>query len=273
MSKIRESMPQISLYILISFLFFTKCGGEINVTLPGCENCPERCLVGESNTGKCVACLKDVHCQGISGPTKICTQDYRCICGSDKDCPERQYCKGISGCVECLTNQHCKDKDPDKPYCIFNLCEECKPNEIRVCVPIGVTVCVKGTQTCRSSNTWGPCENIVICKEAEKCVNEKCVPDCPEPIPCKKDEKQCITVVYELPGRYKICQENNIGCFEWGPEQTCGIRDYCDKGECVPYNCPPPECQLNDSKCSSSEANQSCPFGNHAQIHHKRWLG
>ena len=209
---------KINLAILVA-LYVLGCSGDVSVSVPGCEECPERCLVKENGPGKCVACLKDVHCQGTGGATKKCNKDNRCICGSDKDCPERQFCKGVEGCVECLTANHCKERYPDKSACVANRCETCAVNDSRACAPQGVNVCAKGTQTCKPNSTWGKCENVVVCKEFEKCVEQKCVLDCPSPAPCKENERTCVSATGVVPGAYKTCVKDKKGCFQWSEEK------------------------------------------------------
>lgn len=228
--------------------------GEVAVNFPGCEDCPDRCLK-ENNIGKCVTCLTDLQCQSDGSPTKKC-ENNKCICGSDKDCPSgKSICNGSSGCVECKEDSHCTG---EKKVCAYNECVICKPNETELCSPNDVTACKKGTRTCRGNGSWGTCEDWVACSAGEKCVEEKCVPDCPEPPPCKEEGKVCTTDAAILPGKYKDCKKNAKGCYELSDEKSCDTSEYCAKSSCLPFSCPKPECQLGDTQCVDANSMRVC---------------
>ncbi len=240
----------LMLFAIVAVVGMEGCGGEIAVSIPGCEDCPDRCLQANSR-GSCVTCLKDEHCQNENSPTRKCTTDNKCICGTDKDCPEgKSRCKGDSGCVECTDNKDCTG---DNKFCAFNACVACEPRSTEACEPNDITACKKGTRTCSGGGTWNQCEGWVACKAGEKCVEEKCVPDCPEPPPCTEEGKVCSTDAETVPGKYKECKKNDKGCFELGQEESCGNREYCAKKACINFECPTPECALGDTKCVDAD--------------------
>ena len=231
------------------------CSGDVTLTIQGCEECPERCLSKDGAIGRCVRCLKDDHCRSKDSPTRKCSKDNRCLCGSDADCSKGQYCAGTGGCVACLKDEHCTDKS--KPVCIANRCEVCSPNSSRACAPDGLKVCSKGVQVCKANNSWETCKDYKVCKDDEKCVDEKCVPDCPQPPPCQPGQNQCITNASVQPGRYKACVRNALGCLDYtGPEQSCALDEYCAKGRCIKATCPAgfSECS---GKCVDLKSNRA----------------
>ncbi|TNE50366.1 MAG: hypothetical protein EP343_08555 [Deltaproteobacteria bacterium] len=223
------------------------CGGEIQVTLPGCEDCPNRCLRESDKAGKCVACLNDKQCQTESAPTNRCTDENVCVCGTDKDCGNG-YCNISTGrCVECLEDKNCQS--PDKPFCIRSLerCGECKPGDIQGCAPSDIQVCVKGTQQCKSSGEWAPCEGWEACK------------NCPS-VPCAVGEIQCKSQNTVTPGKYVVCEKDQDGCPVWSTqEKTCtGANEVCDNGACVDKSCPPQECTAGATRCADKDNIQTC---------------
>lgn len=233
-----------------------SCGGEVSVSIPGCESCPERCLITQSSRGRCVSCLNDQHCQDESSPTKKCAQDNRCICATDQDCPVGKYCSPNGGCVECKKNEHCQGENAK--ICFENKCTQCAPGDIQSCSPKGSNACEQGTQRCRGG-LWSTCEGWKVCKAHEKCVKQQCVPDCPEPPSCAKGERRCISSnTQELPGRFQTCIRSELGCYEWSKEQLCKTSEYCAQGLCSLFTCPPAECQLNDTKCDGNDASLTC---------------
>ncbi len=263
---------QMSALLIMLFSLFGGCG-EVTVSqINGCETCPDRCLrTTEGSSGKCVECITDKHCQNSqTSPTKKCLANH-CICGTNADCPSKQICsgdpqKGKAGCVECLKDSDCLD--PQKPVCSYNECVACRPKQIQFCEPKGQKACKKGIQKCSNAGEWGVCENWLVCKEGEKCVNEKCVPDCPEPPPCTEEGKVCTTnATDDLPGRYKICKKNARGCFELTEEKSCGPREYCAKGACIPFECPKPECHLDETQCVDENNFRVCEKDKNGCLH------
>lgn len=255
MNPLRYVSIFVGLCLLVLSSQFVACGGEVSVSFPGCEQCPERCL-REGNSGKCVDCIKDEQCQSSTSPTKKCL-DNRCYCGTNKDCPGDRVCDGKKGCVECKANSDCKDSE--KAVCLERTCVACNPGESRACAPDGLEVCVKGTQTCKGSGSWGPCENAVSCQKGERCLNSKCLPACPDPAVCKKDEKQCTTASNVYPGKYKECKLNDIQCYEFATEEKfCDAKEVCDKGACVPFTCPDAECKEGETRCVDDDTQQTC---------------
>lgn len=253
----------------LSFCWFTMigCTGEVSVGVPGCEDCPDRCIKdAEASRGRCVPCLKDSHCQSPSSPTKKCdTAQYRCICGTDKDCPTGLFCKGQEGCVECTSDSQCPS---ESPACVGNKCQQCRNGDVRGCAPTGTRFCAKGTQKCQGG-LWTACEGWNTCKDHEKCDNEKCIPDCPEPATCQIGDKKCTTTVEVLPGKFQACERNNVSCPAWvTTEQTCDKDEYCYQGKCIKATCPKGLTDCN-GKCVFTEndrehcgaCNQACKPG------------
>ncbi len=225
----------LSYVISLGVLLTLGYSGDVAVSIPGCESCPDRCLLGDGSKGKCVPCIKDVHCQGKSSPTKKCTAENRCVCGTDKDCPAKKKCNGKGGCVDCLKNEDCTESG--SPTCVNSQCMQCAPGDSRACVPEGSKACTKGTQSCKGG-VWSKCVDWKICGEFEKCEAEKCVPDCPA-TQCKEGVFACTTKPSEIPGQYKVCTKNARGCFEFGTKiKDCPRQHYCNEAKCVQAKCP-----------------------------------
>lgn len=241
---------------VLGLLFSLSCGGELSVSLPGCEDCADRCLRDGNGKGRCVDCLRDGQCQSDSSPTRKCLSN-KCVCGTDKDCPQNKYCDGSTSCAECLKDEHCPDNK--FPVCLEKKCVQCRPGAISSCSPEGVEVCVKGQQKCAGAGFWGPCEDFLVCKPGERCVQSKCYEACPEPSPCKEGEQLCTTPADVLSGRYKVCQKNADQCWEWSKdERYCGGKEVCDKSQCNPFSCSSPECQLGETRCVDSSSFSVC---------------
>ena len=249
-------------YVAFCLSISLSCGGEISVT-PGCESCPRLCVTQEKESkGRCVACLKDSDCQSATSPTKKCTAEYLCICGGDKDCPDRQFCKGKEGCVECLNNQQCAAQSPERPNCVNNRCEICVSTQSRSCSPDGPTACKEGQQTCSANGLWGKCEGAIVCKNNERCDRGTCVVDCPADA-CKETTSECASRSSETPGRFKVCQKNAAGCGVWSEEKSCKVSEICENGQCRPYNCPSPPCQVGETRCLNGSQSQTCQRDQH----------
>jgi hypothetical protein len=217
-------------------IIFLSCG-DISIVIQGCEDCPERCLKKNSIAGSCAACLKDEHCQSKTSPTKKCTPDHRCVCGTDHDCPSGGHCGATGVCVECLDNAHCKAAE--KPVCFASQCVICQLGDTRECIPTTPGACGKGQQICKPNNMWEECKDYKICKEYETCASGKCVSDCLQPVPCQEGEKQCVTPEDEKPGKYKLCEKNTKGCYEYTAMPfSCNRYEYCYQGKCLPAQCP-----------------------------------
>jgi len=228
----------------ILLLVSMSCGGEISVSFPGCENCSERCLE-QKGRGKCVACLVDKDCRSDEKSTKRCTTKNTCVCGSDKDCSKGERCDGENGCVQCVANKDCPEKD--RPVCVGKRCQQCHPSDERACSGEGIEACRKGTQKCRGNGSWGSCENAVVCAPGEKCVESQCIPDCPK-APCALDEARCASPGQQMPGTFRTCVKDARGCLSWGELKTCGTKEYCEKGKCTPFKCVN-ACKMNEKRC------------------------
>ncbi len=246
----------LPLTLVMILLLMMACGGDLSVTLPGCEDCLERCVRTVNNQGRCVDCLKDGQCQSATSPTRKCLSN-KCVCGTDRDCPQNKYCDGSQSCADCLKDKDCKD---DKfPVCLVKKCVQCNPGAIQSCSPEGVKACVKGQQKCGGAGFWGSCDNFLVCKPEERCVQSKCYPSCPEPSPCKEKERLCTTPADVLSGRFKTCVKNKDQCWEWSKnERFCGGKETCEKGQCNPFSCGAPECQLGESRCTGSTTFSLC---------------
>ncbi|TNE45684.1 MAG: hypothetical protein EP343_25855, partial [Deltaproteobacteria bacterium] len=67
--RLRLALRLAAYLCAFGMFVFLGCGGEVAVSIPGCENCPERCLLDNSSSkGRCVPCLKDTHCQSDTSP-------------------------------------------------------------------------------------------------------------------------------------------------------------------------------------------------------------
>lgn len=251
-------MIRLSLCLFLCFALLQGCGGEVTLLPPDCQNCPGRCLQFDNGRGKCVPCLRDDQCRSEAGSTKKCTKENRCVCGSNKDCSVGKHCNGVGGCVECLSDKNCQEQTPERPYCIGFICFECKTGESRACAPDGLKVCTQGTQTCKASKTWGPCEGWDVCKAGQICKESICIVDCSGTDACKPADQRCITGPKDIPGRYQTCQQDSKGCFVYGPEQTCDDKDVCVRGKCEPYPCTTPSCVEGNTQCVELSSFKTC---------------
>jgi len=226
------------------FVLLSGCGQE-PVTQPptsgttGCESCPEKCLKDkDQKSGKCVECLTDKHCRKESSSTQKCVKNI-CICGTDGDCQENQYCtkdgnKGEKGCLAC------------------------KPQTTRPCETADKNACKKGSQVCSDKGVWGQCTGEVSCKSDEVCKNEACVAKCPSPPPCKKEGSTCGSKPEQQPGTFKTCKKDENGCFVLSKVQICKEKEVCVEGACKAYTCPPPKCKLGQSECLDARTSRTC---------------
>lgn len=175
-------------FIVGFILFCLSCGGEIAVSVPGCENCPDRCLTDESTgRGKCAQCISNEQCRSESSPnsTRKCNKDGRCVCGSNEDCPPAApHCFTDGQCLQCLQNEHCTSAD--RPVCDqANRCVACKANDEKPCTPQrfgniascrdgerteSACLCRKGFQQCLSNGQFGACTDWDVCEPGQTCV-------------------------------------------------------------------------------------------------------
>lgn len=232
--------------------------GDTNITIPGCEDCPERCLQDDKARPRCVTCLRDEQCRNEDSPTRKCNPKNECVCGSDQDCPEGNRCSVDKGCVQCLTDEHCTSSD--RPFCsLDNTCVICTPGATEGCIPKGSGGCIPGTKVCKSSGRWGECENWKACETGETCVEKKCVVSCPK-APCQEGDRECTTTAQAVPGRYRTCVKTADGCLAWSQEDSsCGPKELCRAAKCEPVGCPePPLCQLGETRCVDATATETC---------------
>lgn len=230
-----------SIFFGLTFCWLTvgsslSCSSDINVTVPGCENCPDRC-VQQGERGRCALCLLDSHCQSEGSPTKRCSPDLRCICGTDKDCPQNQHCNEVGNCVECLSDQHCTTEY--KPICVAYECEICRVGTTRSCKPTDTKACGEGTQSCEKDNFWGVCKDYKTCPNGESCQNGACVIECPVSS-CQVGQKKCVTDANKTPGAYISCVEDTRKCKVWDNVNVvaCKDKEYCFEGVCQSLSCP-----------------------------------
>ncbi|MBK04015.1 MAG: hypothetical protein CL932_04535 [Deltaproteobacteria bacterium] len=235
-------------WILLLAISYTLGCGEIQA--PGCP--------GDTHflEGVCVACLKDEHCRSSdqSDSTKICSKDNKCICGSDKDCPERQFCGLEGGCFECLQDTHCAGGD--KPKCVQNFCQVCAPGDTKACtLP---NVCGEGISVCESRGEWSDCKvpDSGFCKSGEVCVNKRCT-TClaSQPLLCGD---VCVNIATDA-NHCGACQK---AC---KPGQLCsGERCVCQPGQllcdgkCIDPTNNPAHCGACGRACTSG---QTCASG------------
>ncbi len=221
-------------------LLMTSCGGEITVSLPGCEDCPEKCLQETSNRGRCVTCLTDIQCRTIPRSKKICTTNNKCICGADTDCPKGLFCAGPKGCLTCMEDKHCPK---NKPVCSNNYCVACEPAKLRACQPEGVTACKMGLQKCKQNGGWDECKGFLLCSSSEICKNGKC-----EPKPCFSEE----------------CKTRQCGIDKCGQScGTCKPDELCNKQfRCGPKCIPGGPCTVPNAIGSCAKSVYTCDAQN-----------
>lgn len=253
----RQHRGRRALFIIVGVALLFWCAGfgcgEVTVSFPGCETCPERCINLDSGKGKCVACLKDADCRTDPGSTKRCSADNRCVCGSDGDCSQRQVCAGNKGCVECQSDGDCPNAD--RPTCVVNECRPCRPNESRACTIEGAEVCQKGTQTCKNSGSWGECEGALICQKGETCQAGTCVTACSSPPACQEGDTKCL----DASEAFVTCTKDAKGCPVWETKGTiCQGTDVCQTGQCVPFTCPQAPCKVGETRCDDKGDQQTC---------------
>ncbi|MBK05165.1 MAG: hypothetical protein CL920_25735 [Deltaproteobacteria bacterium] len=191
MSDSRRVRTFVSLFYFLSwgvvslvFLSLLACESNAVIIIPGgCDACVSfegvktkeeslkilensRCAVEPGGTkGVCLNCRLDEHCRSDSAPTRKCTTDHRCICGSDKDCSDGQFCLGGEGCVQCTKHEHCEGLP--KPFCIYNRCEgSCEPGSKQPCTQDGVC---SAFQECTNAGVWGKCQSAGGKPEKELC--------------------------------------------------------------------------------------------------------
>lgn len=212
--------------LFLSSMLLMHCGGEIAVSIPGCEQCPDRCLVSDEGRGKCVRCLNNSHCKEDDTPTRKCDENNKCICGSDQDCPTGLHCAGAKGCLTCIENKHCP---AENPVCSNNSCVACKTGDSRACSPDGLEVCRKGTQTCRQNGSWDDCKGVVTCTGDKVCVNGEC------------QDKACTS---------NECDSRQCGKDKCGKScGTCKNNEVCSSTfQCVATCTEGQSCQLKDLK-------------------------
>jgi len=164
-----------NILVFTCFLSLSNACSDIDVQNTGCESCPDRCLKNTSGVGTCVACLTDIHCQSPAGPTKECTLDFKCVCGTDQDCSTGQHCDETGGCVECVTDSHCTS--PTAPYCINAECQACKVGQQRDCTLDDDKLCAIGKQTCEKNGSWSTCAITKqdACSPQEYCKDGTCI--------------------------------------------------------------------------------------------------
>lgn len=171
---------RLSRWILGCFLFVavfgTQACGEVYKPLEGCETCPVLCVSNKDGSGYCVPCITDKHCRSDPNSKKICTTDFRCICGADRDCPVRQFCGGEKGCVECFKDSDCESRGESLPVCFAGQCSECDPNRTPERECESKFFCGKGIEKC-ASGSWSAC-NGKKCNSDERCDEQtaQCVP-------------------------------------------------------------------------------------------------
>ncbi|TNE50693.1 MAG: hypothetical protein EP343_07455 [Deltaproteobacteria bacterium] len=244
-------------------LFSVGCSGEVDVTQPGCVQCPDRCAT-VNGKAQCVTCVNDEQCRSDVSPTKRCdTERYRCLCGSDKDCSQGTYCNTTGSCVECMTDEHCTTDY--QPFCVNNSCEICKANTTRSCKSDDPKACKEGTQLCTNNLSWGACEGATVCAEGERCDNGACVADCSE-APCKEGQTTCMTDANTIPGAFKTCKRNAKGCWEWDDTKvtTCQAGEYCFDGKCASVSCPQGQTKCGEFCVSLSNNPSHCGACNKA---------
>lgn len=173
-----------TLGVLLLAVAVVGCESNASITIPGgCDACVSfdgvttkeeslkilensRCAVEPGGkTGVCLNCRLDEHCQSPSAPTRKCTANHKCICGSDKDCSKGQFCLGEQGCVQCTKDEHCAGTAA--PFCVYNSCDGlCKPGSTQSCKKDGAC---NGMQTCSKLGRWGDCESSGGKPEKELC--------------------------------------------------------------------------------------------------------
>ncbi len=250
---------RFTLYVFSCLLLLQLgCSSEVQVSIAGCEDCPNLCLrEGNSNQGKCVSCLKDTDCQSGTSPTKKCTQDNKCICGSDKDCPEGKKCDGEGGCVDCFDDKDCEGKS--SPYCIGKKCEGlCKPGDSKPCALAGKC---NSKQTCTPVGRWGECVGGAGEPKADDTlcngVDDDCDGSVDEDYPNIGQECSETVGPCNIKGKW-TCKPDKAGVFckgvgtpsEAKTEECNGKDDDCD-GE-IDNNLTAPPCEKQDGVCKGS---------------------
>ena len=195
-----------------------------------CASCPGRCVSDTNGETKyCADCLEDSHCGGTRKCVKLPAEKRRkCVCGTDKDCPDNAHC-GVDGCKRCYLDQHC----PKGKICASDHdCYDCSPGDSSSC-PDGVATRCQGTRKCRANGTWGACEGYVAKSGPEVCdgKDNDCDGRVDEEFPEKG--KAC-----SLPGGqgacakgvYADCVRGKLSCQSpgSGPEVCNGKDDDCD---------------------------------------------
>ena len=248
-SILSRSMSRVSRMVCVGLLLWL-------FSLVGCgEVVVERCKGGYLLDDKCVACLKDEHCRSSQEPksTKICSNEGKCVCGSDSDCPDRQYCGTEGGCFECLKDSHCTT---EKPKCVQHFCQVCEPGQSKACML--PNVCGEGISICESRGEWSDCKvpDSGFCKEDEVCIDKKCTTcRASQPLLCGD---VCVNIATDA-NHCGACQK---AC---KPGQLCsGERCVCQPGQllcdgkCIDPTNNPAHCGACGRACTSG---QTCASG------------
>ena len=232
MGTITRLSRRIRILVLCGVLLsMYSCGPEV-VAPPtdGCALCPEKCKrIGEGQ-GICVTCVNNEQCRTKTSPTRVCTDQNTCVCGTEQDCGAGQVCAN-DRCVECAADEDCKTASA--PFCVSNVCMSCKQGQTRPCKVSSPTQCDVGQQVCRASGIWGKCEfeggTAKSCLSNEVCLDGACV--CSGELVKCTGEADCIDL-----------RTNAKHCGACGNACPTGTR--CASGKCVD-TCPsstPHEC-------------------------------
>ena len=120
------------------------------------------------------------------------------------------------------------------------LCADACPEGDTICSNNGVRTCGPDAGGCLR---WGP---AAPCPAATPfCSNGRCAAACEDE--CSSKEKRCVD------GGYQVCGEHDKdSCTDWGEVISCGEKELCQGGECLP------DCGGKPCACKSGET-ATCP--------------
>ncbi len=195
-----------------------------------------------AETGECVGCLSDAHCEGRQQRCDIASSTCHFEpCQSDDDCTayhDAPHCHTGSGlCQQCTHDGHCAEYE----ICRNGLClprGECQSDS-----ECGVAErCNTLTQACVQ------CVSTADCRLGGRCISSTCRAafscetdaDCGAPLRCAAESSTCHECTRsEHCATGQVCEGGRcFGSQSCGPGVFCGPGEECLDGSCAWFTCP-----------------------------------
>ena len=204
-----------------------------------CSGATPKC---EITQGKCVACLADGDCKGVSQKcnTKTYACETNCTCPAGQKCDAQGKCVPLCQGVQCQSGEQC---DPSDGKC--KKVSKCEPGQ----------PCTNPNHCCNSDKTCAPCKNGAVCSACKE--NSDCTPG---------------ALCYSQPDGSKICTKScNTGscpagykCIAYPPY---GKQCFPNSGQCSSSGGCNPACKSGQQCCSATKkcgyccSNSDCSSG------------